>query len=267
MKVHFLTENALEALRTNFKGNLRHYADDTNDWIYEYFGTDSPFIEYKQEFPDFKLSFNANEDIGKMDVNNTITLYSAMRTLTDTQATDERLWAGMCHCDFWEFLKERWQVTSYHSLKDTNVMTRYFFAHNKKRSLVTNSLAKLWWIGRLTYDESRTDPFELTKYLTTDFSTKSLVIFSNNYISNPTVTIGLFSALKHLEDDGYKIKGKTSRDIYYEATKYLNVLGGTYILDYFTSEEIEEKVIKYMKSLKGASFSTTSDQNEQLTIT
>ena len=125
----------------------------------------------------------------------------------------------------------------------------------------------MWWIGRLTYDESRTDPFELTKYLTTDFSTKSLVIFSNNYISNPTVTIGLFSALKHLEDDGYKIKGKTSRDIYYEATKYLNVLGGTYILDYFTSEEIEEKVIKYMKSLKGASFSTTSVQNESLTIT
>lgn len=52
-----------------------------------------------------------------------------------------------------------------------------------------------------------------------------------------------------------------------EATKYLNVLGGTYILDYFTSEEIEEKVIKYMKSLKGASFSTTSVQNEPLTIT
>jgi len=250
MKVHFLTENALEALRTNLKGNLRHYADDTNEWIYDYFGTDLPFIEYKQEFPDFKLTFNANGDFGKIDVNNTITLYSAMRSLTDTQATDERLWAGMCHSDFWSFLKERWQINSYHELKDTNTMTRYFFAHNKKRSLVTNSLAKLWWIGRLTYDESRADPFELTKYLSTDYSTKSLVIFSNNYISNSTVAIGLFSALKRLEDDGYKIKGKTSRETYYEATKYLNVLGGTYILDYFTSEEIEEKVIKYMKFLK-----------------
>ena len=43
-----------------------------------------------------------------------------------------------------------------------------------------------------------------------------------------------------------------------EATKYLNVLGGTYILDYFTSEEIEEKVIKYMKSIKGATISSES---------
>ena len=257
MKVHFLTENALEALRTNLRGNLRHYADATNDWIYDYFGSDNPFVEYKQEFPDFQLTFNTNDDFGKIDVNNTITLYSAMRSLTDTQATDERLWSGMCHSDFWGFLKERWQIDSYHDLKETSVKTRYFFAHNKKRSLVTNSLAKLWWIGRLTYDEKRTDPFELTKYLATDYSTKSLVIFSNNYISNSTVAIGLFSALKHLEDDGYRIKGKIGREIYYEATKYLNVLGGTYILDYFTSEEIEEKVIKYMKSIKGATYNSS----------
>lgn len=265
MKVHFLTENALEALRTNLKGNLRHYADDTNDWIYDYFGSESPFIEYKQEFPDFQLTFNSNDDLGKIDVNNTITLYSAMKNLTDTQATDERLWAGMCHNDFWRFLKERWQINSYHDLKDANTKIRYFFGHNKKRSLITNSLAKLWWIGRLTYDETRADPFELTKYLATDYSTKSLIIFSNNYISNPSVAIGLFSALKHLEDVGYRIKGKTSRNTYYEATKYLNVLGGTYILDYFTSEEIEEKVIKYMKSLKGVT-TNLSEQHTLLTV-
>ena len=65
------------------------------------------------------------------------------------------------------------------------------------------------------------------------------------------MAIGLFSALKHLEEIGYKIQNKTTRDVYYEATKYLNVLGGTYILDYFASEEIEEKVIKYMKSIRG----------------
>jgi len=49
MKVHFLTENALEALRVNINGNLKHYADKNNDWIYSYFCEESPFIEYKQE--------------------------------------------------------------------------------------------------------------------------------------------------------------------------------------------------------------------------
>ncbi len=250
MKVHFLTENALEALRINLKANLKHYADRTNNWIYDYFQSEPPFMEYKQDFPEFKLTFNTCEDFGKMDVNNTIILYSAMKSLTDTQATDERLWAGMCHCDFWEFLNKRWKIAESLDLKDSSIRTRYFFAHNRKRSLITNSLAKLWWIGRLTYDEKRSDPFELTRYLETDYATKALVIFSNNYISNHDVAIGLLSALKYLEENQYSIKGQSSRSLYYEATRYLNVLGGTYILDYFSSEEIEEKIIRYMKSLK-----------------
>lgn len=253
MKVHFLTENALEALRVNLNGNLKHYSDKSNDWIYSYFGEESPFVEYKQEFPEFKLLFNVDDDVGKSDVKNTIILYSAMKSLTDTQATDERLWSGMCHCDCWDFLQTRWQIKDYHDLSDTNVRTRFFFGQNKKRSLITNSLSKLWWCGRLTYDEQREDPFELTKYLIDDYATKMLIIFSNNYISNHDITVGLFSALKYLEDIGYKIKGKNRRNIYYEATKYLNVLGGTYVLDYFTSEELEQKIVKYMMSIKGAS--------------
>lgn len=255
MKVHFLTANALEALRVNFKGNLKHYADNNNEWIYDYFGSEIPFKEYKQDFPEFKLTFNSDDEIGKVDVNNTMELYKAMKTLTDTQATDERLWAGMCHCDFWDFLQERWQVNDYHDLKESNTKTRYFFAQNKKRSLITNSLSKLWWVGRLTYDSTREDPFELTKYLVNDYANKTMVIFSNNYTSNHDITVGLFSALKYLDDNGDCIKGKAMREIHYEATRYLNVLGGTYILDYFTSDEIEDKIIKHMKTIKGASFS------------
>lgn len=252
MKVHFLNENALVALKTNLKGNLRHYADDTNEWIYEYFDSENPFIEYKQEFPDFELTVNDNEFLGNNDIQNTITLYSAMKSLTDTQATDERLWAGMCHSDFWNYMKERWPVNNKHSIKETDIKNRYFFSQGNRSSLIRNSLSKLWWVGRLTYDDTRNDPFELTKYIENDYATKTMVIFSNNYVGNKNITIGLLSALKYLDSIGFSIKGKQKREVYYSATKYLNVLGGTYILDYFTSEEIEEKIIKYMKSLKGA---------------
>lgn len=252
MKVHFLNENALVALKSNLKGNLRHYADDTNEWIYEYFDSENPFIEYKQEFSDFELTVNDNEFLGNNDIQNTITLYSAMKSLTDTQATDERLWAGMCHSDFWNYMKERWPINNYRSIKETNIKNRYYLGNKYKRSLIKNSLAKLWWLGRLTYDEKRDDPFELTKYFETDYSTKALILFSNNYLANKNIMIGLLSALKYLDSIGFSIKGKQKRDVYYSATKYLNVLGGTYILDYFTAEEIEEKIIKYMKSIKGA---------------
>lgn len=251
MKVHFLTENALEALRTNLTANLRHYAENTNDWIYEYFGSENPFMEYKQDFPEFTLSFNPDEELGKIDVNNTIVLYSNMKSLTDTQATDERLWAGMCHCDFWSFLHERWGMSNKNMIDRNNTESRYFFSkqQNKKRSLITNSLSRLWWVGRMTYDENRKDPFELTKYLSMSglITSAILPLFSNNYISNKEIFVGLITALQTLENEGYDTSNR--KQMMVEATKYLNVLGGTYILDYFKSEEIEERVIKYMKSL------------------
>ncbi len=252
MKVHFLTSDALMTLKSNVKVNMKNYTNENNQWIYDYFGKEKCFLEYKTEFPKFELNYNEEENIGTIDVNNTIALYNSMRSLTDAQATDERLWSGMCHCDFWDYLKKRWNENKTHEKSENEklIKNRFFFGQYQKRSLITNSLAKLWWVGRLTYDESRPDPFELTKYLSSDYATKTLVIFSNNYMGNKTIAIGLISALKELDDEEFKIDGMTYRDLYTKATKYLNVLGGTYVLDYFSSEEIKEKIIKYIKSLK-----------------
>ena len=105
-------------------------------------------------------------------------------------------------------------------------------------------MSKLWWCGRLTYDEQMKDTFELTIYLIDDYATKMLIIFSNNYISNHDITVGLFSALKYLENIGYKIKGKNHRDVYYEVTKYLNVLGGNIHIRLFYIRRIRTKDYK-----------------------
>ena len=250
MKLHFLKENSLEALRSNIANNLNEYKQPTNQWIFDYFYEDNPFGEYKYEFPDFSLECKDEEKQGIIDVQNTIILYSSMKILTDTQASDERLWSGLCHYDFWGFLQKRWNVDKKEKLKLSEIKTRYFFAHNKRRSLFTNSLSKLWWLGRLTYDDSKIDPFELTKYFCDDYATKTLIIFSNNYMGNREITKGLISALKQLDEEGYVHKSGIKRQVYYDATEYLNILGGTYILDYFTAEEIKEKVLLYMKSLK-----------------
>lgn len=108
-----------------------------------------------------------------------------------------------------------------------------------------NTLSRLWWLGRLTYDETRKDPFELTRYWEEDFSTKMLILFSNNYMANPELTKGLVSALIDLESRGLP-SGMSRRDVYYQASQYMNVYGGIHILDYYSAEEIKEKIIRYM---------------------
>ena len=249
MKIHFLKEDSLVALKTNIPLHLKYYKNINNNWIYDYFEGNNPFMEYQSELEEFSLVADDADDLGKQDVKNAIALYSAMKSLSDTQATDERLWAGLCHGDFWDYLHRRFNAENNEKISEKDIKARYFFGQNKKRSLIVNPLSKLWWIGRLTYDKDRKDPFELTKYLENDFATKSLVIFSNNYMGNHNISVALLSALSRLEKEGFAIKGRRKRDIYYEATKYLNVLGGTYILDYFMREEIEDKVINYLKGL------------------
>lgn len=252
MVVHFLNEDALAALKTNVKGNIKRYDDPTNDWIYEYFDGESPFIEYKMQINDFQFCNSADEknEDSKNDAENAIRLYSAMKCLSDTQATDERLWSGLCHGDFWEYMHTRWKESKFNRDPASSLLWRYFFNMKGgiRRALFRNTLSRLWWIGRLTYDESRKDPFELTRYWEEDFSTKSLILFSSNYMGNAEITRGLISALIDLEHDGFSL-GTRKRDIYYQASQYLNIYGGTHILDYYTADEIKEKVLKYMCEL------------------
>ena len=131
------------------------------------------------------------------------------------------------------------------------IESRYFFTfrYGNRRALFRNSLSRLWWIGKLTFDERLKDPFELTRYMEEDFSTKALVLFSNNFTSNCNITHGLLRALIILEEEGFTY-GKVKRDVYYEATRYLNIFGGTHILDYYTEEDIKDRVLDYMHNLK-----------------
>ena len=253
MVIHFLKEDCLTSLKANIAGNLKHYSEPTNDWVYEFFDGENPFQEYKFQIDDFQFDTEISEehDLSKQDVENVIRLYSAMKNLTDTQASDERLWAGLTHGDFWDYMYQRWNIRKTSGDPIILNQTRYFFRSTDggRRALFMNSLARLWWIGRLTYSRERKDPFELTRYMNGDFATKSLVLFSSNYTSNPNVIHGLFEALLALEKEGFSC-GKKSRDVYYQATRYLNIFGGFHILDYYSKEEIKNKVLNYMHSLK-----------------
>lgn len=253
MVIHFLKDDCLTALKANIAGNLKHYSEPTNDWVYEFFDGENPFLEYKFQIDDFQFDtdFSKEHDFSKQDVENVIRLYSAMKNITDTQATDERLWAGLAHGDFWDYMYHRWSDRNGQGSQESLLSLRYFLRAGEgiRRSLFKNSLARLWWIGKLTFDEKRKDPFELTKYMNEDFATKSLVIFSSNYMSSPLVARGLFSALIDLEQE--KVTSSTRhREMYYQATRYLNIFGGSHILDYYTEEEIKSKVLNYMHSLK-----------------
>lgn len=55
------------------------------------------------------------------------------------------------------------------------------------------------------------------------------------------------SAIKFHEDRGASVNG----EIFRKATQYLNILGSTYILDYFDEDVLKEKIINEIYRLFG----------------
>ncbi len=64
------------------------------------------------------------------------------------------------------------------------------------------------------------------------------------------LTKGLVSALIELERKGLP-SGMSRRDVYYQASQYMNVYGGIHILDHYSAEEISEKIVRYMVGKEG----------------
>lgn len=91
-----------------------------------------------------------------------------------------------------------------------------------KRSLFVHILARLWWVGYMTYDETNEEnPYLLTEFFCEkDFSARCVVFFSSNFTSNPNISKGILKTLHEWQENGITIK----RDHFVQANKYLRLL-------------------------------------------
>ncbi|MDM5374163.1 DUF6339 family protein [Bacillus bombysepticus] len=233
MKIRYVTEDALQDLRAQHDKYKGHYLSRNEEWFKSYFGQEGIVLDSKIEYvhPDF--SFNPNFSVSDFD--NVKAMYEALKHLTVVQATQERLWVGLAHLqmrDYFNFrLKEDLDKRNEKRLKSA-----LFFVNGAKRSLFVHVLARLWWVGYMTYDESNNkDPYWLTEFFCArEFSGRSVYFFSSNFTANRMITKGILLALKKLNDEGFEIK----RAHFVEAGRYLNIVGGAMILDMLDEEEL-----------------------------
>ena len=168
------------------------------------------------------------------DIENIQRVYKHMKFLSDAQAADERIWVAYTVSQFAEYMRYRWEPRNVNDFKN-----HYLFNYSNQRSLFRNGISRLWWIGRITFDKSRIDPFELTKFICKDQDYIENIC-GRNVFNNPTIGHSTLRCLFDAEKNGIKI----DRFVVREVGKYLNLLAGTYILDTMEAEEIYNKVRK-----------------------
>lgn len=246
MKLNYISDEKLMDLRTNFDSYKEHYFNKDNEWFDKYLKLNDGILESKIDFE--MPNFNYAEDYSISDRENVKKVYEALKNLTVVQATQERLWSGLAHLQWRDYTFYRLR-NEIENRNEKRINTALFFRNGKKRSLFVHILARLWWVGYMTYDEeNETNPYWLTEFFCEkDFSARSVVFFSSNLTSNPNITKGILKTLIKWKDSGIEIK----RDHFVQANKYLNVVGGAMILDLLTLEEVENMVDGYLRKYYG----------------
>ena len=265
MKLYFMKQSALDFMKANMDTLYKkYYQFDTPEWIEEAVG-DDPF-EYFCSVDDFSLA-SLDQQPGEIDLQNCKILYTALKNLSDSQASDERLWAGLCNKTFYSYLRQRWQYARKHLKKtadDASAITlRYFYKNTGRSGMFRNTLARCWWTGRLTYTEKYQNRWELLDAIGSEdlISKISDIFYSNTYSSNSEIVEGFCEGLKFFRDRGIYV---SNRDHIRPTAQYLNALGGGVLLDMYSADEIRKLVVDRIGLLrKGESVGLTDESGTE----
>ena len=244
MKIQFMKDDSVYALKKYIKYAKNHYTDDNTEWIKSITNNDENFGLFKKEFNDFNLVISDKPE--KDDIENMKIIYDNLKNLTDSQASDERLWAGLSHTKFWDYMQKRWPLPNDPEKWEKHILQHYFFAHGA-RSTVLNGIARLWWYARLTYDETNIDnPYELTEYMAKDINGKAYMLFGSNFSRNREIQRIFLYTIKNYEEQHGLI---LSREEFGELRKQVVLWSGKLVIDVVDREILKNKLNNEIEKL------------------
>ena len=229
--VKIMTREALEHVKLNINTYMEHYInkDDPEEWIPRELGSDA-FVDI-----DADIGINLVKLDGAKEIDNIKILYTNMKRLNDSFAGDERLWAGLTHTYYYDYILERWP-----EMEPDRILERFFFNSDKQRAYLNNGIARLWWYGRMLYDEDDLErPFRMLDYAGSDLMGVAFRIFTNNWANSERSRKLFFQGLYRFTE---KSRKRANRDIVSAAVMEMNGLWGSYIVDLCDDEFVIDTI-------------------------
>ena len=237
--IKFISEDALLEIKNNRSLLYSNVITSKKQTLEEAFHDDRIIRDTSVPADEFQLDMSA-EKPELTDFENVKRVHKNMRSLSESQASDERIWAAYTLSVFSDYMRYRWYPES-----ETAMMNRYFFSYSPKRSLFRNGIARLWWIGHLTYDANRPgDQYELTEYVCRQQDNIKLLL-DINFGNNPAIVRAVIQALIDAEKGGMTIDREKIRQL----SEYINTLGGIYLVDAFSYDMIYDKCTEKLKKM------------------
>ena len=151
-RLRYYTSKALEELRRTIADHL--------DWYYAPTGPTPVFIS-STEVRESRLAAPAladrfvldTEQPSMTDVDNALLVYESLSELTPHQASIERMWVYLCHCDCPQYVASRWLDRRPEKNEDAvREVRNHFFAVGNRALIRDNGVSRLWWLGKIAHD-------------------------------------------------------------------------------------------------------------------
>lgn len=236
--IKYLSDKFLDEFKTNFEQKyLPLYVNNDIQSINDLFTDSENVIDSDTEFCFRELILES--EVPGAQIENLKIIWESLKNLSVAEAESEKIWVALentyylnYHLDQLELLKG--------AKREQSIKSRTIFSQGKKRSLMINSIASLWWIAYYTYDDSLTNPYYYSeRFLSGSYRGNAVAYFSSNLVSNKNIVLGTLQAIYELVDEGLM---KENRYSYTNANKILNLIGGVVVLDFLTRAEIKEIV-------------------------
>ncbi|MFT4186874.1 MAG: DUF6339 family protein [Micrococcaceae bacterium] len=238
-KLKYVTEKFLSEFETEFDEKyLPLYMSGDKEAIQEIFANPNNVIESNDEFKYQPLKLISENPTANAD--NIRTIWESLGHLTPVVAEQKKLWIAMVNTYYLDYHLD--QISLVKRNKAASAKSQTIFNNGKKRSLMINSVAVLWWLSYYTRDESNLE----NPYYYTDFFVKgnyrgnAVALTSSNFISNKNIALGILSAVKELVETNKMVENRYS---YSNSNKILNMVGGVRILDMLEQDEVKQIIL------------------------
>ena len=233
-KLRYYSSQTLEQLRSSVAERL--------DWYYAPERPHSTFSfsgerESKLKAPALSEKLAMDEERpSSTDVQNALTVYRALADLTPHQASIERMWVHLCHCDCFRYVSERWLRTRPEREEDAvRKVQNHFFAQGNRALIRDNGVSRLWWLGRIAYDAAPSSPREFLDILLHRQDVRSALIERPAVSMNRRVLKAIYMVMRESWHNGRTL---FQREIFRTWMTSLNRRGGVVLLDALPDESL-----------------------------
>ena len=248
-----LKQNLLPTYKRGVIEDLLDYFDGKD--LIATLNVDCPHFEYNIELD------MGNEDPHATDGENVKRLYEGLKSLPPSIAAKPDFWGYYAHSYMYDYVIYR-SETERKNYDERSVL-RDFFCRSRteqpRRMLVVNLLSRLWWTGRLIYDDKNEDPYHFVDLLTKSaYNSKILLLASSTASSNHEIFMGLLDAVEQFKVE-HQLADVT-RGHFVPCTKYLNSIGAVRMIDTLSREEIKNICLGVLNRENGSDVSQNDDK-------